>query len=163
MVLERIRMKMKAQDYSITIPVKATAAAAFEGITSVTRWWTENLKGKSKNVDDEFEVRFGDVHYSKQKLVEVIPNKKVVWLVTDSKLSFIQDKREWTNTRIEFEIVEENNATKVRFTHEGLLPDRECYGDCSNAWGYYLQQSLMPLINTGTGKPEPSENKVGAE
>ena len=95
---------MKEQDYHTSITVNATAHEAFESINSVTKWWTENLEGSSQKLNDEFTVRFGDVHYSKQKLVEVVPDKKVVWLVTDSKLNFIKDKQEWTNTKISFEI-----------------------------------------------------------
>lgn len=146
---------MKEQDYTVSIAVNATAQEAFKSINSVTNWWTENLEGSSQKLNDEFEVRFGDVHYSRQKLIEVIPNKKVVWLVTDSKLNFIEDKQEWTNTKISFEISAKDNKTHIRFTHQGLVPEIECYDACTNAWSEYIQQSLLSLITTGKGKPEP--------
>lgn len=137
---------MKTQDYTTTITVDATAQEAFHGINSIAKWWTENLEGRSQKLHDEFTVRFGDVHVSTQKLVEVIPNKKVVWLVTDSNLNFVEDKREWTNTKISFEIAEKGDKTQIRFTHIGLLPQVECYDACTNAWGQYIQESLFNLL-----------------
>src|SRR5258706_6553128 len=151
---------MKEQDYQINITVDATAQEAFESINNVTKWWTENLEGSSQKLDDEFTVRFGDVHYSKQKLVEVVPGKKVVWLVTDSKLNFIEDKNEWTNTRISFEISTQNDKTKIDFTQIGLVPEIECFDACSNAWSQYIQGSLLKLINTGKGQPTKKEDKT---
>src|SRR4030088_2308181 len=99
---------MKKQDYNVIITVNATPQEAFKSINSVSKWWTENVEGSSQKLNDEFTVRFDDVHVSKQKLVEVIPGKKVVWLVTDSKLNFVEDKHEWTNTKISFEIAEKD-------------------------------------------------------
>ena len=151
---------MKKQDYHISITVDATAHQAFESINNVTKWWTENLEGGSQKLNDEFTVRFGDVHYSRQKLTELVPDKKVVWLVTDSKLNFIKDKQEWTNTKIAFEILTQNNKTHVRFTHIGLVPEIECFDACSNAWSEYIQGSLLKLINTGEGQPTRKENKT---
>ena len=148
---------MKEQDLTIVITVKATAQEAFKNINSVTKWWTENLEGSSEKPGDEFTVRFGDVHLSTQKLVEVIPDKKVVWLVTDSQLNFIKDKQEWTGTKISFEIVEKNNKTTIDFTHHGLVPGIECFNACSNAWGDYINNSLRSLVNTGKGQPTPKE------
>jgi hypothetical protein len=98
------RGQMKNKDYNLSIYVNATPQEAFKSINSVSKWWTENLEGHSKELDDEFTVRFDDVHVSTQKLIEVIPDKKVVWLVTDSKLNFVKNKQEWTNTKICFEI-----------------------------------------------------------
>jgi hypothetical protein len=150
-------MKMQKQDYSVSITVNATAQEAFKSINSVTKWWTENLVGRSEKLNDEFTVRFADVHVSTQKLVEIVPDKKVVWLVTDSKLNFVKDKHEWTGTKISFEIFEKDKKTQIRFTHLGLVPKIECFNDCSNAWNQYIQQSLLSLINTGTGQPTPKE------
>ena len=99
---------MKTQDYHTSITVNATPQEAFNSVNSVTKWWTDELEGNSQKLNDEFTVQFGDVHVSKQKLIEVVPDKKVVWLVTDSKLNFIKDKKEWTGTRISFEIFEED-------------------------------------------------------
>ena len=146
-----------AKDFSTTIVVNATPKQAFESINNVTKWWTENLKGSSHKLNDEFTVQFWDVHKSTQKLVEVIPDKKVVWLVTDANLSFTKNKGEWIGTKISFEISEKDNKTQVRFTHQGLVPEIECFGDCSNAWTEYIQGSLLSLINTGKGKPTPKE------
>ena len=145
---------MKEQDYTANITVNATPQQAFKSINSVTKWWTENLEGSSQKLNDEFTVRFGDVHYSRQKLVEVVPDKKVVWLVTDSKLNFIKDKQEWTGTKISFEIVEKDKKTQIRFTHQGLVPEIECFDACSNAWSQYIKGSLFKLLTEGKGTPE---------
>jgi Activator of Hsp90 ATPase homolog 1-like protein len=144
---------LKKQDYTASITVNATPQEAFKSINSVSKWWTEDLKGSSQKLNDEFTVRFGDVHVSKQKLVEVIPDKKVVWLVTDSKLNFIENKQEWTNTKISFEIARNDNKTQIRFTHFGLVPNVECYDSCVKGWDEYIKGSLFKLLTDGEGSP----------
>lgn len=144
---------MKNQDYAVTIQVDKSPQVAFHYINQVSAWWTENLEGSSSNLNDEFTVTFGEVHVSTQKIIEFIPDKKVTWLVTYSNLNFIKKRDEWTGTNISFEVVEKNGNTFVTFTHHGLVPDVECYDACSNAWGPYIQKSLLNLINTGQGVP----------
>jgi hypothetical protein len=150
-------VKMNHKNFSISFKVDQTPEQVFEAINKVEKWWTENLEGSCRQLDDEFEVRFAEVHYSKQKLVEFIPAAKVVWLITDSHLSFLKNKREWTHTKVSFEIGEQNNKTLFRFTHIGLVPDIECYNACSNAWSDYINHSLYKLITTGKGEPSPKE------
>ena len=140
------------QHYYTSISVDATAHEAFENINGVTKWWTENLEGSSQKLNDEFTVRFGDVLYSKQIVVEVIPDKKVVWLVTDSKLNFIKDKQEWKGTKISFEISKQDNKTQINFIHIGLVPAIECYNSFAKVWDYYIG-SLFKLLTEGKGTP----------
>ncbi len=143
---------MKTQDFTTTIMVQQTPKEIFNAINNVRDWWQGEIDGDTKKLNDEFTYRMEEFHFSKQKIVEVIPYEKVVWLVTESKLNFTKDKSEWTGTKIIFEISEINNKTQLRFTHSGLVPKFECYEDCSNAWTQLVQQSLLSLITTGKGK-----------
>lgn len=148
---------MKNTDYTIQLSVDLPATEVFKRINAVTAWWTENLEGSSQKLNDVFTVRFWDMHASTQKLIEVIPDKKIVWLVTDSNLTFIKHTDEWTDTTISFEITEKDNRTQILFIHHGLIPEIECYTDCTKGWDHYINGSLLKLLTEGKGKPEKKE------
>jgi len=143
---------MNTADFTTSIVVDKSPKQAFDAINNVGAWWPGKITGNTHNVNDEFEYRYEDIHYSKHKVVEMEPGKKVVWLVTDSKLNFTTDKTEWTGTKNIFDISEKDGKTLIRFTHAGLVPKFECYKDCSNAWTSIIQDSLYSLITTGKGK-----------
>ena len=145
---------MKNKNFTTTIIVDQTPEEVFNAIRNVRGWWSgyysEEIKGDTEELNDEFSFRAGGgAHYSRQKLIEVIPNKKVVWLVTDSKLDFLEKKDEWTGTKVSFDISTKGNRTELVFTHEGLVPEIECYNSCAPAWSQYLQNKLLPLITKG--------------
>jgi len=144
--------KLSTPDFTTTFFVDQTPAQVFDAVNNVRGWWQGEIEGSTDKVDDEFSYRMKDIHYSKQRIIELIPGKKVEWLVTDSKLNFLENKSEWTGTKISFEISEINNKTQLRFTHAGLVPDIECYGSCSNGWSKLIQESLKSLVTTGKGK-----------
>jgi hypothetical protein len=143
---------MTTPDFTVTLLADKTPEEVFNAVINVRKWWhgyySEEIEGNTETLRDEFIFRAGNgIHYSKQKLIEVIPNKKIVWLITDSKLSFLENPREWTGTKIMFDISKKERKTQLVFTHEGLVPESECYASCSPAWTQYLQNKLLPLIN----------------
>lgn len=144
---------MKTSDFTTTLLVDQTPEEAFNAINNVRGWWSEEIEGGTEQLNDEFTYHYKDVHNCRMKLIEVIPNKKVVWLVLDNYFSFTKDKTEWKGTKVCFEIAEKGNKTEIRFTHVGLVPEYECYDICSNAWGQYVTQSLRNLITKGKGDP----------
>jgi hypothetical protein len=96
---------MTNKSYSTNIEVAQSAKIIFHAINDVTKWWSKDFEGNSTKLNDEFIINHPNQHYSKQKLVEVISGKKIVWLVTESKLNWIKNnKEEWTNTKMIFEI-----------------------------------------------------------
>ena len=151
---------MSNQSYTTTFLVDRTPEEAFAAITNVRGWWSGEIEGSTDKLGDEFTYRYKDVHYSKQKLVEVVAGRKVVWLILDAWLSFTEDKSEWNGTRVIFEVSKHGDKTEVRFTHEGLVPHFECFDKCSNAWGFYINTSLRSLITTGRGNPNPQEQST---
>lgn len=145
---------MNHPDFTVTMLVDQAPNEVFNAVNNVRGWWSETLEGETHQAGDEFVYRYQDLHYSRQRLTEVVPDKKVVWLVTDSHLSFLEDDpEEWTGTRISFEITPKNNQTELRFIHQGLVSEKECFDACSSAWTKYLK-SLQDLITTGKGHPD---------
>ncbi len=145
---------MKKEDYNATLAVSQSVNEVFKSINSVSKWWTENLEGDSGNLNGVFTADFGGGNFVTHKLIEVIPNKKVVWLVTDCYLSWLKDKTEWTNTKMSFEISTKDNSTQMSFTHVGLVPEVECYDMCVKGWDQYVKGSLLKLITEGNGQPQ---------
>jgi hypothetical protein len=139
------------KDYTTSIIVDKSLSDVFEAINNVRGWWQGEITGDTTNLNDEFTYHMKPYHLSKQKIVQLIKDKKVVWLVTESSLSFVKKKDEWTGTTIEFNIEPEGNKTKLSFIHHGLVPTIECYGGCSSGWAKVVEKSLFNFINTGNG------------
>jgi len=148
---------MKNQDYRVTISVDKTPEEVFRAINNVRGWWEGEIEGSTDKIGDVFTYQYGEFHRSKQKVSELIPGKKVAWLVTDGGPKFTKDKIEWKGTRIIFEISKKGNKTEVRFTHQGLVPRLECYNSCTDAWGSIIRDSLRSLITTGKGHLDQKE------
>ncbi|MCW3116511.1 MAG: ATPase [Chitinophagaceae bacterium] len=144
---------MTTPDFTTTLLVDQTPEEVFNAINNVRGWWSEEIEGRTEKLNDEFSYHYEDVHYCQMKLIEIIPNEKVVWLVKSNYFKFTKDKSEWTGTKISFEISEKDNKTQVRLTHHGLVPEYECYEICQGAWTNYINNSLRSLITTGKGQP----------
>jgi hypothetical protein len=146
---------MTSQNFTTSFTVEHSAEEAFKAITNVQGWWTGEIDGNADALGAEFTYRYPDLHYSKQKVTELVPDRKVVWKVTEAHLTFLEDPAEWTGTEITFEIVPRGARTEVRFAHEGLRSDFECFETCSSAWGFFVNGSLRRLITTGEGPATP--------
>jgi hypothetical protein len=144
---------MTTADFTTTILVDQTAAQVFNAVTNVRGWWSEEIEGSTTQLNDEFNYHFEDVHRCKMRLTEVIPNKRVVWLVLENYFKFTKDSNEWTGNTIVFDITEKENKIQLTVTQFGLVPQYECFEICSKAWTNYIQNSLHDLIVTGKGKP----------
>lgn len=150
---------MNEQNLSITFTVDRTAEQVFDAIKNVRGWWSEGAEGSTERIGDEFTYRHKDIHYSRHRLVEVIPGKQLVWnVLDDAYLKFTKDPNEWKGTQLRFEISRSSDATEVRFTHVGLTRAHECFDKCSKGWGYYVGESLRRLITTGTGQPDQKQD-----
>lgn len=144
---------MAAKDFTTTILVDQTPQQVFDAVNNVSGWWSESVEGDTANLDGEFFYHYKDVHLAKMRIVESIPGKRVVWLVLDNFFKFTNDKTEWNGTKIFFDITASDGRTKLVFTHEGLVPEYECYEICNEAWTGYIRNSLFGLITAGKGKP----------
>jgi uncharacterized protein YndB with AHSA1/START domain len=144
---------MSDQNYTTSITVDQSPEEVFAAVNNVRGWWSEEIEGDTGKLGSEFKFHQEDLHRSTHKITEFVPGKKVVWHTTDSYISFVKNKTEWNGTDIVFEIARKGGKTELRFTHAGLVPAIQCYGNCAGAWGFYIHESLRSLITTGKGLP----------
>lgn len=147
---------MSSFDFHTTLIVDQTPQQVFQAVINVRGWWSQNIEGGTSNLHDVFTYEVTDLHRCRMKLIELIPDQKVVWLVEENYFSFTNDKtKEWVGNKILFDIYNKGNQTELLFTQVGLVPTYECYEVCKNAWTDYVQNSLRDLITTGKGHPNP--------
>jgi len=143
---------MEKHNYHSNITANVTPQQAYANIANVGGWWAKSFKGSALKEGDTFTVTFGTTSVA-FCISEAVPGKKVVWHVTDCYLPWLNDKTEWTNTDIVWELTAQDNATKIDMTHVGLVPGVECYEMCDKGWNGHIYDSLQQLLTKGTGKP----------
>lgn len=148
---------MENTSFTTTIRVNQSPAHAFQAIQNFRAWWSEEIEGPTDRLNEAFFYHYKDIHLCKIKLEEMVPNQRLAYRVLDNAFNFVDDKTEWVNTRLIFEMTENGGETQIQFTHEGLVPEYACYQVCNDAWSGYINKSLYNLITTGQGNPNPKD------
>ena len=145
-------MSIFSNSYTTTIELNKPPETVFRTLQEVSKWWGGNdLEGNTANLNDEFIIDHPGAHYSKQRVVELIPDIKIVWEVTDSTLNWlVKNQQEWTHTRMIFELTPAGDNTILQFTHQGLVPQLECYERVSRGWDMVIKDYLFNYVNQGT-------------
>lgn len=142
-------------NFQKTMILQATGSKVFHALTNfIPQWWTETFEGVANIQGETFTIRFGANIFKTMRVEELIPNKKVVWVVTGSLIDLPEliNKTEWIDTRIIWEITENDTDTTLLLTHLGLTPEIECYSICESGWNSFTN-SLKAFLETGKGNP----------
>ncbi len=113
----------KPVNYAVEIELARPAKDVFAHLIDVAKWWPEDFEGQDIKLDSEFVFSTGDGHYSKNKVIEFVPNKKVTWLTTESLRK--ADNYDWTGTKFTFELTTNGEGTQVKFTYDGVVLEHE--------------------------------------
>jgi len=113
----------KKASYTTAIELAKTPGDVFAHVIDLSKWWPEEFEGESVRSNSEFVLKTGNEHYSKNKVVEFVPNEKVTWLVTESIRK--PDGFDWMGTKFIFEIIPRGNHTVLRFTYDGVILENE--------------------------------------
>ncbi|MEE9438028.1 MAG: SRPBCC domain-containing protein [Saprospiraceae bacterium] len=145
--------------YSKVLLVNAKPTLVFKAITvEIDKWWTV-YSNKTKKTGDKLSVKFGENTFKTMKLTKVILNQVIHWKVEQANIDIkgLSRKNEWVGTTIKWEIEKNKNGSKINFTHQGLIPEFECYNACEGGWDYFLN-SLADFLNKGKGTPHFIKN-----
>lgn len=145
---------LKDHSFTTVFQVDQSPMAVFDAINRPREWWGRQVDGATDRLGEEWTYRYQDMHFSRQKITEFVPGKRIVWHVIDAELNYVSDKGEWKGTDLIFDIMTKGDKTEVRFTHAGLVPEVECFDSCTSSWSGLIQDSLKGLIATGQGRPD---------
>jgi hypothetical protein len=74
---------METKNFNCSITTKISASEAIKKISQVPAWWGVAFIGSAEKQGDEFVIKMGGDSFFNFTVSELIPNKRVVWLVTD--------------------------------------------------------------------------------
>lgn len=141
------------------VGIQSTPAAVFQALTTrdgLAGWWTDATQGEG-SAGGVLTFRFFNAAGVElggfdMKVLELNPDKRVLWQVVNGPV-------EWIGTRIEWELKQEGEYTIVLFRHLGWTEPVEFMHHCSTKWAVFLL-SLKALLETGTGAPSPRDVKI---
>jgi hypothetical protein len=147
------------KDFTTSILVDQSPSEVFKAVNNPRGWWSEDIAGNPDQLNGQWTYRHGESHRCKMKTTEMLPDKKVVWLVEDNYFKTPKFEGEWTGNKITFDISRQGDKTQLVFTQVGLVPSNACYDVCQGAWTGFVQKSLQSLITKGKGELKWYEEK----
>ncbi len=115
--------KYKSIIYSVEIELDKSPEDVFSHLVKLDKWWPEHFDGEPIQLNSEFVFTTGDNHYSKNKVIEFVPNKKLAWITLESIRK--SDSYDWSGTKFIFDITSSGNKSKLKFTYDGLVLEAE--------------------------------------
>jgi uncharacterized protein YndB with AHSA1/START domain len=140
------------------VGIKASLAEVYQALATpegVAGWWTTTTTGDRKMGGTIRTVFFADgkeLGAFDLKLLELHPEKRVVWQVASGP-------PEWVGSKICFDLKQEDDYTVILFKHEGWKEPVEFMYHCSTKWAVFLM-SLKSLVETGKGQPSPTDVRI---
>ena len=139
----------KTVTYSVAIELPKSQKEVFDHLINLKQWWPEKFEGDDIRLNSEFVLTTGDSHYSRNKVIELAPEKKLAWLVTDSVRR--TDGYDWTGTKMIFELSPEGDNTLIKFTYDGVVLEDE-YERLVTICDLTLKEMFYQFIITGKGQ-----------
>ncbi|HEV3224125.1 MAG TPA: SRPBCC domain-containing protein [Puia sp.] len=136
-------------NYTVEIEVEKSPNDVFNNLINLKKWWPEDFEGEDIKLNSEFIFTTGDSHYSKNKVIEFVPNEKLVWLATESIRK--TDNFDWTGTKMIFELTHKDNYTIVKFTYDGVVLENES-DRLVQICNMTLKEMFYKFITNGKGK-----------
>ncbi|MBS1523121.1 MAG: SRPBCC domain-containing protein [Bacteroidetes bacterium] len=135
-----------AAKYTTSIELAKVPEVVFNHLLhDVAKFWPEDFEGESSKLYDEFIFTSGEgSHYSKNKVVELVPNRRVTWLVTESIRK--TDNFDWTGTKMIFELTSKSGHTQLEFTYDGIILEGE-YDRLVQICDVVIKEMLYKFIN----------------
>lgn len=152
-----------SDDYGCETDLNATADSVYDALTNgIPQWWTKQFEGSADRPGATFTVRFGDRTFKTMSVMELSASFKVVWSVVDARLDVpgLNDPTEWVGTTIVWDILRQEDRTRLRLTHIGLQPTVECYAVCADGWRRSIA-SLKSFVETGSGTRFGAQDRTG--
>jgi len=114
--------------------MKASVAEVYDAVTTpagFNAWWTVDCKGKIAE-GEIFNFYFSEDYDWNSKVIELIPNQKVVYTMT------VADE-DWTGTVLSFEILKRSEGNIIlRFEHQNWKEINDHYRRTNYCWAKYF-------------------------
>lgn len=139
------------------VGIKASPEDIYKTLTESDKlalWWTTDTRGSGAKVGDTLEFHFPGNFCQKFNVMELQPEKRVVW-----KSPGGQGAGEWEGTEVSFDLSTDDKQTFVQFRHTGWKESTNFQGHCSMRWAVFLL-SLRDLLERGKGRPIPYDLEV---
>ena len=131
--------------------INAPREKVFEAISTlkgVSNWWTTQVSGDDR-AGGTLQFDFGDFKGPAMKVAEIKANEKLVW-------ECVSSEHGWQGNTFTFLLDENDDKTRVRFSHDGWEEQDDFYASCCFSWSRYLE-SLRQYCQIGKGEAFGSE------